>query len=215
MGFMTLEDYREEVNLGLGDRRQSGNRRLDSWINRAYFEVAFKTEQEWMKICNYFTTVKGQPSYALPGDFFTMISIADLDNKNRLTKLHLTEYHRVDRDNEGLPKRWARRRDTLFLAPTPGGEYRMELYYYWNPPKLTQPGDLSRMAHFFDHAILLLALRNAWMTIEGNDSQKATFYFQAAVNYLREMDSETGWEGEQPMEGITVATEQADLHEMR
>lgn len=213
MGFMTLKDFRDQVNLNLGDRRESSNDRLDNWINRGYVEVAFSKEQEWMKICNVFTTIADQYDYALPSDFFAFISLADRTNKRRLVKTDLANYMLKDQEKTGKPQGYARRRDTLYLWPTPDGAYSIEMYYFWNPPILTAEADQSMMGHFFDHAIVLLATRNAWLAL--GDMEKATLFHQSADNYIRRFDAESGWAVDEPQLGVDVAYNFDDLGRQR
>ena len=222
MGFMSLADFREETNIGLGDSAQPSNSVLDRWINRAYVEVVTKIEYEDLIEQETFDSVADQAMYEFPGDgesaslarrYLGIISIADLTNKKRLLKLDLRNYHLRDREVTGVPKLWARRGRFVYLWPTPDAVIEYELYGLLEPERLTLAEDITVIPAAWDHAIQLLTLRNAWITLRRSD--EATLMHQAAMNFINQTMSDLEYNDGTPAMGLEIARSYEDLTDMR
>ena len=211
MGYLTLRRFRDELNLSLGGNRQGSNERLDSWINLGYFEAANVTEYEGLKMSATASTVAGQASYSLPDDLMTIISVADLSNKRRIVNLGLRNYHLKDREVEGPPRFYSRRKRVVYLWPTPDAVYDWEMYYLEEICPLEEVDDVTVLPQSFDALVLSLARKHAFQAI--GDEQKAIYHSQIASRERTKLPSDTE-EADQVNMGVTVAYSFDDLTEM-
>lgn len=222
MGFMTLADFREELNMGLGEHQQSSNAVLDRWINRAYIEVVTKIEYEDLIEEESFLSVADQAMYSFPADgesdlldrrYLGFIGIADLTNKRRLLKIDLRNYQLYDPEVTGIPKLWARRGQKLYLWPTPDGENEYQLFALMEPDPLVLDEQTTVIPATWDHAVMLLSTRNAWITLR--NQQEATLMHQAAMNFINQTLTDLEYNDGTPAIGLEVAQSWEDLTDMR
>jgi hypothetical protein len=213
MGFMTLEGFRRELFQHLGERSPSDNLILNNWVNRAYFEVVGIEEFEALKRSATATVGKEVRSVTFPDSFLSVMSVADLTNKRRLLQIELRNFQLKDRDSLGSPKLWARRASTIFFWPTPSKSFQVELYYIVEPDPLTLDSDTTGLPGAWDQAIVLLTLRNAFLTIQ--EDERATLAYQSAMAYIRSLQAERSLDSGQPALGIDVARSESDLTDMR
>jgi hypothetical protein len=213
MGFLTLEGFRLEIFQHLGERAPKNNKVLDNWINRAYFETASLEEFEALKRCANATIEKDERSVTFPDTFLSTLSLADLTNKNRLLRVDLRNLHLRDSEKKGSPREWARRDSTLYVWPTPSTDVEVELFYIFEPPALAADDDVSLLPASWDQAILLLTLRNAWLSFQ--EDERATLAYQSAMAYVRVLQSQAELDSGQPAIGLDVARSASDLHTMR
>ena len=213
MGFMTLGEFRQELNHTLGTNAQGDNSLLDIWINRAYFEVANVGNQEHLKICVGTLTIQDAAKYQLPDDLMEILSTADLTSKRRLMRTSIDDYHLMDRDTKGAPRFYVRQASSILFWPTPDREYQVEMIYIEQPARLTDVGDRSAIPNVFDHAITLFAARNGLLSL-GRD-EEATLRHQSAVAYLREQQDEMEHSMGSIKQGVRVAQSFDDVTRMR
>lgn len=212
MGHLTLDRFRDNLNISLGKNRQSANERLDDWINIAYFAIVGKSEFEGAQAVASAETVANQHSYSLPEDLFSIISVADLTNKYRLINIGLRNYHLKDRAVTGRPRYYARRKRVFYLWPTPDGILDIEVFYTEEICPLTERDDVTVLPQAFDQVLLTKSREMAWEAL--GDIEKAAYYHQigdmSMVRAKRDVE-----QSPQVTEGVNVATSFADLTKMQ
>lgn len=211
MGYLTLQQFRDSLNLSLGPNRQTGNERLDAWINLAYFETASETEFEGLKMSATAVTVASQASYSLPDDLMSIISVADLTNDRRLVKLGLHNYHLKDRNVEGDPRYYARRKRVMYLWPTPDAVFNLEVYYLEEICPMELASDVTVFPQSYDAVVLRKAKKFAWEDL-GNE-QKANYYEAQSQRSMSRLPSDTE-EADEITAPLTVARSLSDITEM-
>lgn len=209
MGVDTLADYRDLLNLALGDKGQA-NERLDRWINAAIEELFVMLDIEGRRVCAQTPTIAGQERYLLPTNCVATLVISDLTNKKRLTKLAIENYEKLDPTRTGRPKTYARVDRHLYIYPIPDGEYLMHMFYVKAPTHLSAAADVSELTSAYDRVIHLLATRNGMLDL-GMD-EKATVRYQTAMNVLRMIPTEEWLESQNVTErGIEIARSESDI----
>lgn len=208
VGLKTLEQFRDDVNLALGEKRQ-GNERLDQWINDAHIELFGMLDLQGRRTCGTSSTVIDQREYNVPLDLLATLVLKDTTNKKRLVRTAIENFESFDQTTVGDPTRYARVDDILHLFPLPNAVVTLQLFYIKEPAVFTLATDLSELPAMYDRIIHLIALRNALIDLEKND--RATFMFQIAQNKLRELPTEEWLESQNPQEGIQIARSFADL----
>lgn len=214
LGLLTLEEFREDLNFALGDKKQSGNRRLDRWINKAYFEVCNEVEFEALKESTTASLVASQQEYTLPTDLLALITVSITEQDRFLIQTGQSKLRRLDPDSEGTPKYYARRDRTLYLWPVPdsGGD-TLVLDYIEEPCAMSAATDTSQIPQQWDQAIHWLGMRNALLDLR--EREEATFYFQTAMNYINRQMTEAEHGMETEKQGFDVATTEDDIIRMR
>ena len=212
MGYLTLNKFRDILNISLGESRQTGNERLDAWINLGYFDVATLTEFEGLKMVASMETVASQRSYSLPDDLISIISVADLTNKRRMVFLGLHNYHLKDREVENNPRYYARRKRVMYLWPTPASVLDVEVYYLEEPCPLQEGDDVTIFPMSYDTVVLNQARYHAFLSL--GQEQKAYFYEELVRRAIPRLSSDAE-EGEQVTAGVNIATSFDDLSVMQ
>lgn len=212
MGYLTLDKFRDVLNLSLGENRQTGNERLDAWINLGYFDIANLTEFEGLKMVASMETVASQRNYELPTDLIAIISVADLTNKRRMVFLGLHNYHLKDREVERNPRFYSRRKRVMYLWPTPPGVLEVEVYYLEEPCPMEEGDDVTVFPMSYDSVVLNKARAHAFQSL--GQEQKA-YYYEDLVNRAIPRLPSDAEEGEQVTAGVTVAHSFDDLSVMQ
>ena len=208
MGLRTLSEFRDGLNLALGEKRQ-GNERLDPWINDGQVELFAILDIAGRRICKQTTTIAAQERYALPSDIVAMLSLKDSTNKKRLLKTAIENFELLEDDRPGKPTHYARVDNVLHLYPKPNASFLIQLFYIKEPAVMALRTAVSELPSMYDRVIQMIALRNALIDLEQNE--RATFVFQAAQNKIRELPTEAWLESQNPSEGIQIATKLSDL----
>lgn len=209
MGVDTLADYRDLLNLALGDKGQT-NERLDRWINAAIEELFVMLDIEGRRICAQTPTIEGQERYLLPANCVATLVLSDITSKKRLTKVAIENYEKLDPTRTGKPRQYARVDRHLYLYPIPDGEYLIHMFYVKAPTQLSSASDVSELTSAYDRVIHLLATRNGMLDL-GMD-EKATTRYQTAINQLRMIPTEEWLESQNVAErGIEIARSESDI----
>lgn len=212
MGYLTLDKFRDILNLSLGDMRQTGNERLDVWLNLGYFDIANQTEFEGLKMVATMDTVPSQRNYELPEDLMAIISVADLTNRRRMVNLALHNYHLKDRDVEGCPRYYSRRNRVMYLWPTASSIFEMEVYYLEDICPMEEADDVTIFPQSYDSLVLNKAKAHAFQSLE--QEQRAYYYEDLVKKGIQKLPSGVE-EGEQVTAGVTVAHSFDDLSVMQ
>lgn len=208
MGLETLDGFRDSVNLALGDSAQF-NERLDRWVNDGLQELFVMLDLEARRVCQQIPTIVGTEKYVLPTDLVATLVVTDRTNKKRLLKTSIENFEQLDPSKTGKPKTYARVARDLYLNPVPDGVYLIHLFYIKEPSQLAAGTDVTELTAAYDRVVHLLAVKNA--LIDLRQREDATFFHQIAVNLLRQIPNEFELEGQNPAEGVQVATDRADL----
>jgi hypothetical protein len=212
MGLLTLKDFRDELNLSLGDNRQPGNERLDRWVNLGYLQAVNEEWFEGIKEVATAVTVANQREYDLPTDLMSIVSVADLTNKFKLVKTSWSNMQNMDRDVTGVPRLYARRRRTLYLWPVPDGVFSLEVNYLEEICPLIEPGDRTVLPQAYDPWIIQLSRVSAFSSL--GLEEKAAFYTRLADKEMNKLPTDTFGSDENAL-GVDVATSFDDLGDMR
>jgi hypothetical protein len=209
VGVDTLADFRDLLNLALGDKGQT-NERLDRWINAAIEELFVMLDIEGRRVCAQTPTIAGQERYLLPANCVATLVLSDITSKKRLTKVVIENYEKLDPTRTGKPKQYARVDRHLYFYPIPDAEYLIHMFYVKAPTQLSTAADVSELTSAYDRVIHLLATRNGMLDL-GMD-EKATVRYQTAVNILRQIPTEEWLESQNVVErGIEIARSESDI----
>lgn len=214
MGYLTFSQFRDDLNFALGDKQQAGNERLGRWVNKAYFEVALLSDFDGLKEAATADSVADQQEYSVPSDFLAVISVSYPDEDKVLLETSISAMRRSDPDVTGIPKYYATRQESIYLWPVPDESGKTILMDYMEEPAaLSADDDVTVLPQHFDQAIHWMGIRNALLDI-GKPSE-ATVFYQTADNYIRRIQREVDAGMESQKEGVTVATSESDLTDMR
>lgn len=209
MGNRNLDEFRDSLNLVLGDKAQF-DERLDRWINDAIEELFVMLDIEGRRECAQTTTVADQEDYLLPTNLVGVLVLTDRTNRRRILRTSIENFERLDPGLRGQAKLYARVDRQLFLHPVPGttGDI-LHMFYIKAPDVLVVGSDVSELTSAYDRVIHLLAAKNAMLDL--GELEKATFFFQTAQNMIRTIPTEEWLEGQVPSQGIEIARTAEDL----
>lgn len=212
MGLLTLKDFRDELNLALGDHRQTGNERLDRWINLGYLQAVNESWFEGIKEVATASTVASQREYDLPTDLMSIVGVADLTNKYRLIKKSWANMQLMDREVEGPPRYYARRRRVMYLWPTPDSIYSLEINYLEEICPMIEATDRTVLPQAYDPWIIHLSRMIAWGALGNNET--SAFHKALADREFSKLPTDT-FSSDELAEGVDVASSFDDLSIMR
>ena len=210
MGLETLTEFRDGINLALGDKRQ-GNERLDQWINDGVIELFGELDITGRRQGATADTVIDQREYDVPADLLAMLVLKNNTTRKRMVKTSIENFQLLDDTTVGSPTRYTRVGAFISVHPLPNVVEQLELFFIKEPPVLASPTATSGLPSMYDRVIHMIGLRNALIDLEENE--RATFIFQAAENKLRKLPTEEWLEGQNPAEGIAIARSFRDLQE--
>ncbi len=208
MGLETLGNFRDGINLALGEKRQ-GNERLDQWVNDAVIELFGELDIQGRRQGATADTIIDQREYDVPSDLLAMLSLRINDVNKRLIKTSIENFELFDNTTTGTPTHYQRTGAFISLFPLPDAIQELQMFFIKEPPVLAATADTSGLPSMYDRMIHMISLRNALIDLEEND--RATFIFQAAENKLRKLPTEEWLESQNPQEGIQIARSFEDL----
>ena len=212
MGLLTLKDFRDELNLSLGDNRQTANERLDRWVNLGYLQAVNESWFEGIKEVATAVTVDGQREYDVPTDLMSIVSLVDLTNKKRIIQTSWANMHQMDRTISGKPKLYARRRRSIYIWPTPDDEYDLEINYLEEICPMIEDTDRTVLPQAYDPWIVQLSRVQAFSAI--GVEEKVAFYTQLASREFGKLPTDT-FSSDQLALGVEIARSFDDLAKMR
>lgn len=210
MGLETLGEFRDGLNLALGEKRQ-GNERLDQWINDGVTELFGGLDITGRRQGATADTVIDQREYDVPADLLAMLVLRNNTTKKRMIKTSIENFQLLDDTSVGSPTRYTRVGAFISVHPLPNVVEQLELFFIKEPPPFTLTSDTSGLPSMYDRIIHLISLRNALIDLE--ESERSVSVFQLAENQLRKLPTEEWLESQNPQEGIAIARSFRDLQE--
>jgi hypothetical protein len=182
MGYMTLDDFRLDVNSALGGQGR-GTIELDRWVNLGYFDVTGAIDFDILDSYTELNTATGINEVSVPADTQLIKVVKDQTNLNNLGYLPLSEYYRRANATTGLPRWFARQKDKLKLHPVPSGVYVLQIVTKQPPIAMAIENDVTVLPPTWDAAVFLLAMHHAWLAL--NNEQRAAVWLGRAVTYIQ------------------------------
>jgi hypothetical protein len=182
MGLLTLLQIRTEVDSSMGNRTGVLDPRLTVWINLAYNEIASGIDFKELDGEFPFPTVIGQAGYAGPTNPLVIQMVRNEVTHNLLTWVPETEYFRLDRSANGVPRRWTRRGVQIRLWPPPSAIQNHIAYYKVTPTPLAADGDVTILPPYIDNALIFLSVAYGFLAVE--EGAKAIVWLNRAITYL-------------------------------
>jgi hypothetical protein len=187
MGFMTLADFRTDLQSALGDRGFE-NPRLDRWVNFGYLDLAGAIGFESLERDVERATVIGNRSVAVPDNIMAVKVIRDKTNDRIVSWVPKTEYFRRSSASAGQPTHWTRHGEEILLHPVPDGVFAIDIFYHAMPDRLTGVGDTTALPDTWDVAIHLLSVYHALQAV--GEEQRASSWWARAVSFIQTRLSE-------------------------
>lgn len=182
MGLITLSEFRERLDVTLGDRNLSSDP-FDDAINDAYMEIAGGVEFKEFEAIHQFVTVDGTISYALPAvDIAAVEFIVRTSDFLNLRWVSKGEFLRLD-PGDATPTVWTRIGDSIYLNPTPDAAYGIDLHYRTMPGILSADADVTEISRLWDQPVYLLAVHYMWMALGEED--RGVVWYQRALAALQ------------------------------
>lgn len=210
MGLETLTEFRDGLNLALGEKRQ-GNERLDQWINDGVVELFGELDIAGRRQGATADTVIDQREYDVPADLLAMLVLKNNTTRKRMIKTSIENFQLLDDTTVGSPTRYARVGAFISVHPLPNVVEQLELFFVKEPPVLALVADTSGLPSMYDRIIHLIALRNALIDLE--EGERSVSVLQISENQLRKLPTEEWLEGQNPQEGIAIAQSFRDLQD--
>lgn len=181
MGYMTLADFRADIDAALGNYSIAPTK-LDRWINQAYMELAGGVNFEIL--VEEDTSQSTTPSIItvnVPIGAISVDLVRNTTDDKLLGWVALSEFWRLSQ-TPGVPVKWCRRKNTILLNPVPNSVKALRILYRKYPTRFSAVGDLSVLPDTWDTAIYLLAAH--YGLLARNEEQRAMIWLSRAATYI-------------------------------
>jgi hypothetical protein len=182
MGFMTLDQFRNELQSSLGERTFD-NDRLNIWVNSAYLDIA--SSVDFARFDNTSTGSTSNREVSLPANIM-VVKFVSVQNQ-LLGYVPQAEAFRR-RSESGTPVKWTRSQNNVILVPSPASSVSYEIMYKTTPSRLTSAGSTTDIPDFWDLAVQLLSVHHALLAL--GEEERAMTWYQRAIQYIQTRMSE-------------------------
>lgn len=188
MGAYSLTNFTAYLTHRLGARTDlaTPTDHLTRYVNMAYKRLATSDKMWEVKQRFYFpelevitsvNTTDGNPYILTPSDCLVIRELFDTTNSVRLDWLSWPEYvgktDRFDTTAEGTPSYWHRRGTRIYLYPTPGAVYSINVDYKKRVSSLDGATYVTTiLGEEWDDVILEMATYIAWYELNQPDKAK-------------------------------------------
>ncbi len=207
MGFMTLTDFRNDLQSALGEAGHD-NDKLDRWINAGLLMLTGAMDFEVYDGDVTIPTVTATASITAPVDAMVIKAVKDVTTDYLLRWIKKVEYHRLETNLTGTPKKWTRHADKILLHPVPSSVVSLKVIYKKSPARLTAATDKTQIDTMWDPAIHMLSVYMGWLAVGQN--ARARDWLENATNYINSRLTESGMESK--LEGLGAT--KADIEEI-
>lgn len=202
MGYMTLENFRTDLQSSLGDRGHD-NSALDRWINFGYLDISGAIDFETLESSSTIATTSGNADIAAPSGSLIIKIVRDDTNDRLLGWLPKIEYFRRSTSDSGEPTHWTRNENDILLHPVPDGAYDINVIYRDLPTRLSAAGDTTVLPDMWDTAVHMLSVYHGLLA--SGEEERAQLWFARAVNFVQTRMSEDMYHATSAGLGLTLA----------
>lgn len=185
MGFITLEEFREEIQNSTGNLGLE-NTRLTRYVNSAYFEVAGAVDFSELLEIQETAILANESTIPLSPNVSAVLSVAHSDHLmpsyyGPLGYRAAPEFLRNPQFPAGVPKIWTRIGTDIVFRPEADAIYPINIIHKSSPFALAVDTEKTVLPNTWDPAISLLAVHFAKMAL---GQQDAVAFYNRAVQYM-------------------------------
>lgn len=183
MGFMTLDNFRTDLQSALGDRGIV-NERLDRWINFGYLDICGSIDFEVLDEEDTTQSIStGANTANVPAGALIVKLVKDTTNDNLLGWIPKPEFHRLSASATGAPTKWTRHKNQIFVHPKPTATTAIRIIYKKPPTRLINATDVTVLPDVWDAAVFMLAVSYGMLAL--GEEQRAGVWLQRVVHYIQ------------------------------
>ena len=219
MGYMTLEEMREEVSLNLGGKAPAPVR-LTRWINWGYINLATYSRMRFpeLETSEPFNVFDGVNTYPVPTSppFLGLIKIELRDTSTDPDTSHTTlqymkrEFHELA--DEAQPTHYKRRGTNFVIWPTPDQLYEGYIVYMFTPTVLSDPTDVTIFDASWDVGIVMLGTHHALLSL--GQGEEANAWLGRFLGYASSRLKANDIEADAPKGGVNVAWTRDEIQDV-
>lgn len=188
MGYMTLANFRTDIESALGDRG-IGSTRIDRWVNFGYHDLGGSVDFEVLEKNTTTATVDATQTIAVPTGTEIIKLIKDTTNDVLLGWLPKAELFRRSITPTAKPTHWTRHGNLIYLHPVPNAIINEFIIHKDAPARLTTSGATSVFSDIWDPAIFLLAVHQGLLAL--GEEQRSAAFLGRAISYIQSKITET------------------------
>ena len=181
MGYMTLANFRTDVDSALGSKGID-NTRLDRWINFGYHDLGGSVDFESLETNTSTNTVSSTQTIAVPSLAEIVKLVKDTTNDKLLGWIPKAELFRRAITPTATPTNWTRHGDLIYFTPVPNAIIAMFIVYKIAPTRLTSSGAVTVFADIWDPAVFLLSVHHGLLAL-GQEARSAS-WLGRAISYI-------------------------------
>jgi hypothetical protein len=182
MGFMTMDDFRTDLQSAMGDKGID-NTRLDRWINYAYLDLAGSVDFEVLDEDDTVATVAATQTIDAPDNTMIIKFIRNTTSDALLGWVPKGELFRRSSVITGPPTQWTRHGSVIYLHPVPDAVYSLFIISKIPPDLMTSGTDVTVFPDTWDAAIFFLSVHYGLLAI--GEEQRSAAWMSRAVSYIQ------------------------------
>lgn len=164
------------------------------WLNEAQQYVVLQLDVRTQFDAALYTTEADDPALAVPANFARIYEITNTNSRNQLTQITPEQYDSF-REGAGTPRFFAVIGSSIYLAPTPNGEYPIRLRYYRTPAEMSDTSDEPEIPERYHHLLVRYSLIRAFQ--RENDYEAAMYWRSEFETDLMKMKGEAPYDTRQ------------------
>lgn len=215
MGYLTLENFMEDISMNLGGKTP-GPTRLKRWFNYAYLNLASYQRFDELETTGSLTIVQGTTSYAKPTDFLGLIKIeikdATTDPATRYVTLQKMKREFHELTDQAQPTHYKLRETNIIVWPEPDQTYTGYISYVFTPVRLAAASDVTIFAASWDVALVMLGTHHALLSL--NRQEEADRWLGRFLGYVASRVKEIDVSADMPKGGLNVAWTREDISDL-
>ena len=203
MAYMTLADYRTDLQSALGDKGID-NSRMDRWINFGYHDLAGSVDFEVTDQDETVATVQSTQTIAVPTGTEIVKLIKDTSNDALLGWIPKAEMFRRAVTPTGPPTHWSRHGNLIYFHPVPNAVINMFIIHKLAPDRMTNVADVSVFSDIWDPAIFLLTVHHGLLAL--GEDQRSASWLGRAISYIQTRMTEVDMHSQASGLGASIPT---------
>lgn len=182
MGYITLADYRTEIQVNLGSRALA-NSSLDRYINFGYLDVCSAINADLLDSESSLSTSSGSAYVSIPANTLVVKYMRNVSADALMSWTPFADIHGRKSTPLGAPSRWNVYGGRVYLRPIPDNVYSLIAFLRKSPTRLMGGTDASILGDEFDTCIMFLANYHGFLL--NGEEERAAYWLSLAINNLQ------------------------------
>lgn len=191
MAAKTRAQLVSEVTYTVGNRTDLATEAID-WVKRAYAYITESYELPEALATSTVATVAGTRNYDLPADYFSVYTVRNTTEDNKLIQVSPTYYDSLATDRSDSPTHYAIFSNDIWLYPTPDAVETIQLRYRKQFAELSSDSTVHELPIAWE--VVLVSLASSFGFRALNEIERASYYRNSALADANRIHKRIEWD---------------------